>query len=150
TKTAIPDILETVLGQAKKEGSTGSDVPEQFLLNFDALGALAGILSFTVQNRLTLGDLVDEVPSFYMSQREVPVSWDSKGMVIRSLIENPPAGELELLDGVKVFHPNGWALILPDPEEPVCRVFSEGASMEIAESLADLYLQKISEIINKN
>ncbi|MGQ9825018.1 MAG: sugar phosphate nucleotidyltransferase [Desulfotomaculales bacterium] len=150
TKTAIPDILETVLGQAKKEGSTGSDVPEQFLLNFDALGALASILSFTVQNRLKLGDLVDEVPSFYMSQREVPVSWDSKGMVIRSLIENPPAGELELLDGVKVFHPNGWALILPDPEEPVCRVFSEGASMEIAESLADLYLQKISEIINKN
>jgi len=48
-----------------------------------------------------------------------------------------PKDNLELLDGVKVYHPEGWALVLPDPEEPVCRVFSEGSTMEIAESLAD-------------
>ncbi|MEW6275153.1 MAG: mannose-1-phosphate guanyltransferase [Bacillota bacterium] len=148
TKTALPDFLEKILGHAESRDTAG--LPAQFLLNFDALGALAGILSFAAQNRLSLGDLVDEIPSFYLSQKEIPVSWADKGRVIRSLIEDPPEGGLELLDGVKVFHPDGWALVLPDPEEPVCRVFSEGASMEIAESLADLYASKIEEILNKS
>lgn len=149
TKTALPDFLEKVLGQGENH-QDNSGMPGQFLLNFDALGALTGILSFAAQNRVSLGDLVDEVPSFYMSQKEVPVSWEAKGRVIRSLIEQPPEEEMELLDGVKVFHPNGWALVLPDPEEPVCRVFSEGVSMEIAESLADFYTEKIQRLLSTN
>jgi len=150
TKTAVCDLLEKVLGQAGGRPDGNGSAPAQFLLNFDALGALTGILSFAAQNRVSIGDLVDEIPDFYLSQKEIPVSWEAKGRVIRSLIEEPAAeGSLELLDGVKIFHPDGWALVLPDPEEPVCRVFSEGASMEIAESLADLYTSKIEEILNK-
>ncbi|HCJ79653.1 MAG TPA: nucleotidyltransferase, partial [Desulfotomaculum sp.] len=72
------------------------------------------------------------------------------GQVIRHLIEEPPTKEMELLDGVKIFHPQGWALILPDAQEPVCRIFSEGASMEIAQSLADFYFEKISRMVQKN
>lgn len=117
------------------------------LLHFDALAALVRIFSFTADQGITLGDLVDEVPAYFVTRREVPVSWETKGMVIRRLIEEKPQQELELIDGVKVYHPDGWALILPDPEEPVCRVFSEGASMEIAESLAEFYTQKIKELL---
>ena len=35
--------------------------------------------------------------------------------------------ELVLVDGVKVLHDDGWALALPDPEEPVTHVWAEGA-----------------------
>ncbi|MDQ0285942.1 mannose-1-phosphate guanylyltransferase/phosphomannomutase [Desulfofundulus luciae] len=136
TKTAVQDFVEKVLGQDEF----------QFLLNFDALGALIRILEFAAKNGLTLGKLVDEIPTFFMDQKEVPVPWEAKGRVIRRLIEDPPTAQLELLDGVKVFHPQGWALVLPDPDEPVCRVFTEGASMEIARSLSDFYIDKISQI----
>ncbi|WP_338013833.1 hypothetical protein [Desulforamulus profundi] len=71
--------------------------------------------------------------------------WEAKGRVIRRLIEEQ-SGELELLDGVKVYHPEGWALVLPDPEEPVCRIFTEGASMEAAEELTNFYTSKIQQI----
>jgi mannose-1-phosphate guanylyltransferase/phosphomannomutase len=81
-----------------------------------------------------------------MDRRETPVPWEAKGRVIRQLIQDPPAGQLELLDGVKVYHQDGWALVLPDPDGPFCRVFSEGASMEIAESLTDMYIKKINAI----
>jgi mannose-1-phosphate guanylyltransferase/phosphomannomutase len=120
----------------------------EFLLQFDALAALVHILSFITAQRTTIGEMVDEVPAFFLTRREVPVSWEEKGTVIRKLIEEKPP-EMELIDGVKVFHPDGWALILPDPEEPVCRVFSEGASMEIAESLTDFYTQKIKEMLKE-
>lgn len=141
TKTAVQDLTERIL-EDKADGIF------QFLLNFDALGALTGILGFAVKNGFSLGDLVDEIPQFFISKKDVPVSWENKGRVIRHLIE--AEDDTELLDGVKIFHSNGWALVLPDPEEPVCRVFSEGASMEIAESLADLYIKKIGEIIEQH
>ncbi|MEW6447202.1 MAG: mannose-1-phosphate guanyltransferase [Bacillota bacterium] len=119
------------------------------LLHFDALAALVRVFSFLTEHGLSLSDLVDEVPAFFLARREVPVSWEAKGRVIRRLIEEKPQQQLELIDGVKVFHPDGWALILPDPEEPVCRVFSEGASMEIAESLTEFYTQKIREMLGE-
>jgi len=92
---------------------------------------------------------VDEIPAFFTRQKDVFVPWEMKGQVIRHLIEEPTKKDMELLDGVKIFHPQGWALILPDAQEPVCRIFSEGASMEIAQSLADFYFEKISRLVQK-
>lgn len=148
TRTAVQDLVEKVLNQDELIRKQKPGGLSQFLLNFDALGALVGILGFAVQNKFSLGEMVDEIPSFFVSEKKVPVSWKTKGRVIRSLIETE--NNAELLDGVKVFHPDGWALVLPDSDEPVCRVFSEGATMEIAESLADLYIKKISKIIKED
>ena len=33
-----------------------------------------------------------------------------------------------LVDGVKVLHGDGWALALPDPEEPVTHVWAEAGT----------------------
>jgi mannose-1-phosphate guanylyltransferase/phosphomannomutase len=139
TKTALPDFLDKVL-------SREVDNVAQFFLHFDALAALGRVLEFMARQGAALSELVAEIPGFFVHRREVAVPWETKGRVIRQLIQDPPAGELELLDGVKVYHPDGWALILPDPDEPVCRVFSEASSMEIAESLTDFYVKKVGEI----
>lgn len=146
TKTALQDFLEKVMDPNNQPGLEGVSGISRFFLHFDALSALARVLDYMARNRATLSTLVAEIPSFFMDRREVPVPWESKGRVIRSLIQDPPASRLELLDGVKVYHRDGWALVLPDPDEPVCRVFSEGSTMEIAESLTDFYIDKISKI----
>ncbi|MHB8157910.1 MAG: sugar phosphate nucleotidyltransferase [Desulfocucumaceae bacterium] len=145
TKTGVQDFIDQVLSV---DGAEGGGI-SQFLLNFDALGALLSIISFTRSSGLSLGQLVDEIPEFHINKKVVSVPWEAKGNVIRRIIEEPDR-EMELLDGVKVFHNNGWALVLPDPEEPVCRIFSEGASMEIAESLADFYVDKITRMTEIN
>jgi mannose-1-phosphate guanylyltransferase/phosphomannomutase len=143
TKTALQDFLDKVLSN-----DTGAEGVSRFFLHFDALSALARVLDYAARHNSALSDLVEEIPSFFMDRREVPVPWEAKGRVIRQLIQEPPAGRLELLDGVKVYHRDGWALVLPDPDEPLCRVFSEGSTMEIAESLAEFYINKIGEIVN--
>jgi mannose-1-phosphate guanylyltransferase/phosphomannomutase len=144
TKTAIQDFIEKVLAEESSRPAGGG--VSQFLLNFDALGALLNIIGLARKWGMTLGQLVDEIPAFYVDKKAVSVPWEAKGTVIRRIIEEPGQAEMELLDGVKVYHPQGWALVLPDPEEPVCRIFSEGSSMEIAESLADFYVEKIGRI----
>lgn len=141
TKTALQDFLDKVLA-----GEGGVEGISHFFLHFDALSALARVLDYAARHSTLLSELVEEIPSFFMDSREVPVPWEAKGRVIRHLIQDPPASQLELLDGVKVYHQDGWALVLPDPDEPVCRVFSEGSTMEIAESLTEMYIKRINEI----
>lgn len=141
TKTALQDFLDKVLA-----GATDTEDISPFFLHFDAFSALTKILGLMASHHVSLSELLDEIPSFFTTQRKVPVSWEAKGKVIRYLIQDPPANRLELLDGVKVYHQDGWALVLPDPDEPICRVFSEGSSMEVAEALTDFYIHKISDI----
>lgn len=141
TKTAVQDLLEQIIAHDSKQDKK---LP-QFLLNFDAMAALVKVLEYCAKNNIKLSQLAEEIPAFFVAKKQVPVPWEAKGRVIRQLIEEKP-GELELLDGVKVYHPDGWTLVLPDPEEPVCRIYSEGSSMEIAEELTDIYSSKINKI----
>ena len=55
--------------------------------------------------------------------------------------------KVELLDGVKFIFKDSWVLILPDAEMPLCRVYSEGDSKEIAEAISEKYLDRIKQII---
>ena len=63
---------------------------------------------------------------------------------MRRLIQESAQNRTEMIDGLKVYHPQGWALIMPDPEKPSYRVYSEGFSEEISDSLTEFYLDKIS------
>ena len=147
TKTAVQDFYEKLVNQDNLSGQEKSPITSQTLLHFDALATVLKIAEYLAVQKIDLASLVDEIPVFFMENKATAVPWATKGTVIRSLIEEIPQENLELLDGVKVYHPDGWALVLPDPEEPVCRVFSEGSTMEIAESLADFYIDKINEIV---
>jgi mannose-1-phosphate guanylyltransferase/phosphomannomutase len=55
---------------------------------------------------------------------------------MRELVERPPAGEVVLIDGVKVVGSDGWTLLVPDPEEPVTHVWAEADSGDAATRLA--------------
>lgn len=148
TKTAVQDFYEKLLYQDGLAGNGPASQISQALLHFDALATVIKMVEYLSVKKIDLASLVDEIPVFFMENKKAVVPWATKGTVIRSLIEEMGSSDnMELLDGVKVYHPEGWALVLPDPEEPVCRVFSEGSTMEIAESLADFYIDKINEIV---
>jgi len=148
TKTAVQDFLEKLIVEEEKS-SNKKKTFSQFLMNFDGIFAFCNLLEFMSLEKVTLSQLRDEIPAFFMDKKDVSVPWEAKGRVIRRLIGERSPEELELLDGVKVYHPNGWTLVLPDPEEPVCRVFSEGISMEVAESLSNFYIDKINSIVGE-
>lgn len=146
TKTALQDFYEALLSQ---DGATELNIGQitQSMLYFDALAGILKVVEYIARDKVSLADLIDEIPAYFMDQKETRVPWEAKGTVIRSLIQEMRKEKMELQDGVKVYHSDGWALVLPDPEEPLCRVFSEGSTMEIAESLADFYIKKIDEIV---
>ena len=55
--------------------------------------------------------------------------------------------QLDLVDGVRIHHDGGWALVLPDPEDPTTTVVAEGPDRAAAARLADEYVRRIEQLI---
>lgn len=67
---------------------------------------------------------------------------------MRTLIDRANIEELdmELYEGIKINQDKGWTLILPDSDEPLIRIYSEGVSEEYAEELNDFFEEEINKI----
>jgi mannose-1-phosphate guanylyltransferase / phosphomannomutase len=83
-----------------------------------------------------------------MGKKEIFCPWELKGKIMRTLITEKDTEKVELLDGVKFIRENGWALVLPDADKTMLRVYSEGAASVIAEDISDFYIDKIKVILN--
>ena len=55
--------------------------------------------------------------------------------------------EVELVDGVKVFHADGWVLCRPDPGEPLTHIWAEGDTEPAARRLAEEYTRRIRQLM---
>jgi mannose-1-phosphate guanylyltransferase/phosphomannomutase len=102
----------------------------------------------TIHN-LKLSEIINMIPDFHVSKKVVECPWEIKGKVMRSLIEEKQNENIELFEGVKVYKDGGWVLVLPDAEQPLCRVIGEGVSQEIANELTDIYVEKIKGLRDK-
>jgi len=89
---------------------------------------------------------VAQVPEPYIAHDDVPTPWERKGTVMREMIERTKGNDVVLVDGVKVIYPDGWALVLPDPEAPVTHVWAEGASDVEARRLVTMHAGYVAEL----
>ncbi|HEX2954217.1 MAG TPA: mannose-1-phosphate guanyltransferase [Bacillota bacterium] len=143
TKADPRSLMEKV---AQERIFPTSDGKNSYQPAFDALISLVKILELMAQEGVRLSDLIQMIPPVYTAQREVVCPWEQKGRVMRNLFEENKDRDLELIDGLKVFHNDGWALVLPDAAEPVFRVYSESSSQEEADALTEMYMGRITEL----
>ena len=143
TKANARSLMEIV---AAEKIFPGQDGKTHFQPDFDSLFSLVKILELMAKEKMSLSQVVSELPSFYIDQKEVQCSWEDKGRIMRTLFEENKDYEIETTDGLKVFHDQGWALILPDAEDPVFQIYSEATSKEAADALTELYMGRINEL----
>lgn len=144
TKASNSDFINELLYLS----DTNEYVYLQYLLYFDPALALGKITEFLIENSLSLFDVVDELPEFYMCKEEVNCSFEERGRVIRQLIDENNNDVLELFEGIKLNTEKGWTLILPDNSRPVLNIFVEGYCQEFAEELSAQVKEKLNLIIN--
>lgn len=145
TKTNTAQLMETVAGEEFRRGQ--GEYP-QLVLQFDAVGALLKLLDFLARGGQDLSSLVSPIPPYHMEVQHTPCPWEAKGQVMRRLIEEHRGQGVELLDGIKIHREQGWALILPDADEPLYRVYTESVSQEAAQELAAFYVDRIRQLVN--
>ena len=148
TKISMAALMAAAMDPAvgfASDGAGGYILPG-FLPAFDAAGALLKILDLLARHDRTLAEVVSGLPKVHVAHETVVTPWEQKGLVMRSLVEMAGRDVL-LIDGVKVMHDDGWALALPDPEEPVTHVWAEGSSDADARRLAQEYSRRIRQLL---
>ncbi len=128
-------------------GPAGRFIIPSFMPAFDATATFVTLLDLLAGSERSLAEVVDTLPSVHMHVETLVTPWDRKGAVMRSLVEHSTGRRVDLVDGVRIHHDSGWALILPDPEEPLTRVIAEGVDQAVAEGLAAQYARRIEQLV---
>ena len=145
TKTSTKELMGKMLSEEYRE-----NLNDFFVMNFDTIAGLVKIIDYMADNSIRLSELVDMIPDFHILKKEVKCPWSAKGKVIRAIIEENDSANIETTEGVKILSDKGWVLVLPDAEEPICKVISDGYSEEFANELTDIYVNKVKSISNNN
>jgi mannose-1-phosphate guanylyltransferase/phosphomannomutase len=113
---------------------------------YDATTTLVKLLDLLAVAERPLSDVVTEVPATFVAHDAVPTPWERKGTVMRGMMEYAKNHETVLVDGIKILYPDGWALVLPDPELAVTHVWAEGDSEATAKRLVAIHAGKVAEL----
>jgi mannose-1-phosphate guanylyltransferase/phosphomannomutase len=125
----------------------GGFILPRFLPAFDGAAAMVRMLELLALDGTPLSKVVGSLPRVHIAHETVVTPWEQKGTVMRELVELSKDRRVDLVDGVKVHHDQGWALALPDPEEPVTHVWAEGETGADAKRLAQEYARRIRQLL---
>ena len=128
TKLATSSLMDAASepGVGFAASTDGGFILPGFLPAFDAAASLVKVLELLARTGTRLSAVVEALPRTHLAHETVVTPWEQKGTVMRTLVEMSKDREVQLIDGVKVRHDDGWALALPDPEEPVTHIWAEG------------------------
>jgi mannose-1-phosphate guanylyltransferase/phosphomannomutase len=149
TKLSTPHLMEVASSGniAFAASQEGGYIFPSFLPAYDAAATLVNLLELLARTGLRFSKIVDGLPSVHIVHETVVTPWEQKGLVMRTLVEQIKDRDLVLVDGVKVLHPDGWALVLPDPEEPLTHVWAEAPSDADARGRAQEYVRRIRQLL---
>ena len=149
TKLSTAHLMEVAAGDgiAFAASQEGGYIFPSFLPAYDAVATVVHLLAMLSTTGLRLSKVVSQAPRVHIAHESVVTPWEQKGMVMRTLVERIKDREMVMVDGVKVLHDDGWALVLPDPEEPLTHVWAEGATEREAKALAQEYARRIRQLL---
>lgn len=149
TKLSTPALMDAASepGVGFAASLDGGYILPGFLPAFDGAATLVKVLELLARHQVRLSETLRSLPRPHVVHETVVTPWEQKGAVMRTLVETTKDRELELVDGVKVLHEDGWALALPDPDEPVTHVWAEAGSDEAARGLAQEYAGRIRAML---
>ncbi len=126
------------------EGNGGVILPE---LHYgrDALLGIALMLSFLAKSNLTMSQIREKYPVYFMAKNKVTLDKNTNFEAIKQKVKNAVNGTYNEVDGLKIDFEDSWVHLRTSNTEPIIRVYSEAHSVEKAETLA----QNIVDIIEK-
>ncbi len=149
TKLSTPHLMEVASSPGVRFAASqeGGYIFPAFLPAYDAVATLVETLALLASSGTRMSQVVAQLPAVRVAHEAVVTPWEKKGLVMRTVMEWAKDRERLLVDGVKVLHDDGWALIFPDPEEPLTHVWAEAATDSDARARAQEYARRIRNVL---
>lgn len=130
---ADPDVI--FAGDVK-----GGFIFPRFMPFFDSLVSITKILEFVSMYDISIADLNDSIPDVHVHTETVACSWESKGKLMRVLVDKFKKRALDLTDGMRMeINKSSWVMIRPDPTEALVHIIAEGKTMAEARDIVKKY-----------
>jgi mannose-1-phosphate guanylyltransferase/phosphomannomutase len=126
-------------------GTRGGFIFSGFQLGADAMFDVIKILELMAKSTKRISQLKNESKKYFLLSQTVPCPWDSKGKVMRKLMEFSQGKERQLIDGVRVIMDNAWVLIVPDRQTASFDIFVEAKTKFQAEKLLKESARKVKK-----
>jgi mannose-1-phosphate guanylyltransferase / phosphomannomutase len=102
----------------------------------DGLFALGKLLELLARQDTKLSQVIAELPPFCIATGDVEGMWETKGSVMRCLIEQLSKMRHETLDGIKVYlGDTEWILIRPDNDTSTFHLVAEARTLGAAQEI---------------
>jgi mannose-1-phosphate guanylyltransferase/phosphomannomutase len=121
-----------------------------FLAAFDAVMTTGSIARLLTETGRRLDDVVAGLPAHHLMEASVSCPSTLKGAVMREVAASVAGLEVEMTEGIRVERDGGWALVLPDPAEPLVHVFAEGPDAGTAHALLAEYTGLVESVATAN
>jgi phosphomannomutase len=127
--------------------SHGGFIFPKFMPSFDGMLSACKLIELLSKEKVRLSDVASEVPHSHMSKVEIPCSSEQKGMIMRKMLDTvKDSDRIQTIDGVKFWHGDDWALVLPDAVRPVLYLYAEAETERKSRSIMDKYVKILSKI----
>ncbi|HPI75633.1 MAG TPA: sugar phosphate nucleotidyltransferase [bacterium] len=149
TKSNSRDLMAAAMKEKIDFGgdTKGGFIFPEFQPSFDAMISLSKILEIMAKHDVSLSDVNTKIPDIHVESATEPCDWDSKGKLMRLLVEKYKGKNVNLTDGLRISAgKKGWALMRPDPSEPLVHIVAEAESAAEAKKLVAQYSKVVREI----
>lgn len=127
-------------------GVYGGFIFRDFLFASDGMFSVGQIIEMLAKCKLKLSELDDMLPRRFQYQIEINVPWNSKGTIMRRIMEHSETMHRQLVEGVKILlDDTNSVLLLPSKEKGSFVVYSESADYETSVNLANKYANLIMQ-----
>jgi len=124
------------------EGNGGVIIPEVHYAR-DGIAAVALILEYMTESSEPISRLASHLPYYYMIKKKMKFSSRNFPSLKEELKKEFYGSKMDFLDGVKIILNEGWIHIRASGTEPIIRIISEARTMEEAEKLSNLGIEKV-------
>ena len=129
------------------EGNGGVIYPESHY-GRDALVGIALFLSLMSEKGISVSELRREYPSYYISKNKIELTPEIDVDAILVAMKTKYVNEkVNDIDGVKIDFADSWVHLRKSNTEPIIRIYSEAATAEESEQLAQRIISEIKSLI---
>ena len=116
----------------------------------DALVGIALFLTYLAKKQMTVSELRNTYPAYYMAKNRIDLTPDVDVDAILVKVKEIYANEeVNDIDGVKIDFPDKWVHLRKSNTEPIIRVYSEAGSPEEAEAIGEAVMKVVYDLSKK-
>ena len=132
------------------EGNGGVIYPETHY-GRDALAGIALFLTHLAKKKIRISELRDTYPVYHMSKNKISLT---EGMNIDKILDGVRDIYINenhsTIDGLKIDFENEWVHLRKSNTEPIIRVYSEAATVEQANVIAEKVINDVLSLVESN